>query len=369
LRLTDLDYLNSRSLKIEKVITFEMLKEYRMKMRFVFVVTVFLVLPLLSSCRKDRYKVNTSTIDVQIEIKRLEKDLFVLNPDEIAGSVPSLRTKYNGFLQLFSNVINTGNISDPSFADFLVRFCTDRINNEAYSAVMKLFPDISSVEKDLEEAFRHYIYYFPDRKVPSVFTCITGFNNSIITGDSALGISLDRYLGADSEFYKRLEIYKYIASRMTPENIVPDAIYGWGASDWDFSVIGYPAENALSRMIHAGKLRYFEKCMLPETSDEIIQGFTASQLAFCTNNEEQMWTYIIENDLLFSTDQFTIRKLVEEAPFTSYFTGESPGRAAVWIGFRIVESYMEKNKNVSLGDLMAEKDFQKILEQARYDPH
>ena len=59
----------------------------------------------------------------------------------------------------------------------------------------------------------------------SVFTCITGFNNSIITGDSVLGISLDRYLGADCEYYPRLDIYKYIAARMTPENIVPDCMY------------------------------------------------------------------------------------------------------------------------------------------------
>jgi len=340
-----------------------------MKMRFVFALTVLLALPVLSSCRKDPYRVNTSSIDVTIEIKRLENDLFVLNPDEIAAGVPLLRKKYNGFLQIFSNVINTGDVNEPSFADFLVRFCTDRVNNEAYSAVMKLYPDISSVESDLEEAFRHYLYYFPERKVPAVFTCISGFNNSIITGDTVLGISLDRYLGADSEFYKRLEIYKYIAARMTPENIVPDAIFGWGASDWDFSVMGYQTENVLSSMIHAGKLKYFEKCMLPLLVDEIILGFTASQMAFCRNNEEQMWTYIVENDLLFSTDQFTIRKLVEEAPFTSYFTGESPGRAAVWIGFRIVESYMENSKDVSLGELMAERDFQKILELARYDPH
>ena len=61
-----------------------------------------------------------------------------------------------------------------------------------------------------------------------------------------------------------------------------------------------------------------------------------------------MWQYLIEKDLLFSTDQLTIRKLTGEAPFTSYFTNESPGRAAVWIGFRIVESYMVKNPDISL---------------------
>ena len=94
---------------------------------------------------------------------------------------------------------------------------------------MKLYPDISWIERDLQNGFRHYLHYFPGRKVPAVYTCITGFNNSIITGDSVLGIGLDRYLGSGSEYYRRLEIYKYLADRMTPENIVPDCIYGWGS--------------------------------------------------------------------------------------------------------------------------------------------
>ncbi len=195
------------------------------------------------------------------------------------------------------------------------------------------------------------IYGISLRKdIPAVFTCITGFNNSIITGDSVIGIGLDRYLGRDCKYYPRLEIYKYIAARMNHYNIVPDCIYGWGATEWDFDAMKYPADNVMTEMIHEGKLKYFEKCMLPELNDTILFGFTADQMKFCRNNESQMWQYLIENDLLFSTDQFTIRKLTGEAPFTSYFTNESPGRAAVWLGFRIVESYMMKNRDISLGD-------------------
>jgi hypothetical protein len=204
--------------------------------------------------------------------------------------------------------------------------------------------------------------------VPGVFTCISGFNNSIITGDSILGISLDRYLGADCEYYPRLEIYKYIAARMTHENIVPDCIYGWGASEWDMATLKYAADNVMTEIIHYGKLKYFEKCMLPETSDEILFGFTPDQMKFCINNEGQMWQYLIGNDLLFSSDQFIIRKLTGEAPFTTYFTNESPGRAAVWLGFRIIESYMLKNKGVSIEEMMNDTDIQSILGKAKYSP-
>lgn len=343
-------------------------KKVIMKIRFVTFLSLILIVLPVTSCKKNHYKVNTSSIKVQIEIKRLEKDLFTLNPTEILSMVPSLKQKYNGFLQLFSFVINTGNINDPSFGDFLVRFCTDKQNNDVYTLTMKMYPDTHVLEAELQSAFRHYLFYFPEKKVPGVFTCITGFNNSIITGDSVLGISLDRYLGAGCEYYPRLEIYKYIAARMTPANILPDCIYGWGASEWDRSIVKYQADNVITEIIHEGKLKYFEKCMLPVAGNELIFGFTTDQMKFCRNNESQMWQYLIEHDMLFNTDQFTIRKLTGEAPFTSWFTNESPGRAAVWLGFRIVESYMMKNSGVKLEDLMNDTDVQGILEKAKYIP-
>jgi len=339
-----------------------------MRIRFIAFIFLLLIFPVITSCKKNHYKVNTRSINLKIEIKRLEKDLFTLNPNEIPGKVPALKQKYNASLQLFSYVINAGDINDTSFGDFLVRFCTDKQNNEVYALTMKLYPDVKLIEEKLQEAFRHYLYYFPGRKMPDVFTCISGFNNSIITGDSVLGIGLDRYLGADCEYYPRLEIYKYIAARMTPENIVPDCMFGWGASEWDFQTLKYPTDNVLTEIIHNGKLKYFEKCMLPDFEDRIIFGFTADQMKFCKNNESQMWQYLIEKDLLFNSEQLTIRKLTGEAPFTSYFTNESPGRAAVWLGFRIVESYMMKNPGITIEELMKNTDIQVILEKAKYSP-
>lgn len=339
-----------------------------MKIRYKVFFFILLVMQCFVSCKKNPCKVRVSSVKVDIEIKRLEKDLFTVNPEDISAKVPELKNKYDGFLQLFSYVINTGDINDPSFGDLLAGFCTDKQNNDVYSMTMKLYPDLATIEKSLEDAFRHYLYYFPGNIVPKVYSCVTGFNNSIITGDSALGIGLDRYLGADCEYYPRLEIYKYIAARMTPVYIVPDCMYGWGASEWDFASMNYPADNVITEMIHEGKLRYFEKCMLPELPDEIIFGFTPGQMKFCRNNEGQMWQYLVENDLVFKTDHFIILKLIGEAPFTSYFTNESPGRAAVWLGFRIVESYMARNKGTSLESLIKDVNIQGILEKSKYNP-
>jgi hypothetical protein len=339
-----------------------------MRARFTAFFILLFFLPALISCRRNMYKVNVSSISVDMKIKRLEKEMFSLDPDNIQGSVPQLKQNFGSFLQLFSYVIHTGNIDDPSFGDFIVRFCTDKLNYEVYQEVMKKYPDTDKLQKDMEDAFRHYIYYFPGNNVPAVYTCITGFNNSIFTADSSIGIGLERYLGSDCEYYKRLQIYNYLAARMTSENIIPDCIYGWGSQKWSFLDLNYPVDNVMAEMIHFGKLKYFEKCMLPEVSDSVIFGFSAGQMKFCRNNESQMWQYLVENNLLFSTDKFVIRKLTDEAPFTSYFTNESPGRASVWLGFRIVESYIKNNRSIVLSDLMKNTDVQAILEKAKYNP-
>jgi E3 ubiquitin-protein ligase DOA10 len=80
-----------------------------------------------------------------------------------------------------------------------------------------------------------------------------------------------------------------------------------------------------------------------------------------------MWSFLAEKKLLYSTDQLTINKLTGPAPFTSLFTSESPGRAVIWLGYRIIESYMRNNK-VSLEALLEDNDYQQILAKAKFRP-
>jgi hypothetical protein len=155
---------------------------------------------------------------------------------------------------------------------------------------------------------------------------------------------------------------------MNPENIVPDCMYSWATSEWPYDSTGYAADNVLAEILHEGKLFYFVRSMLPEFEENRIFGFTSGQMKFCKNNEDQMWQYLIEHSLLFSSDQLTKRKLTGEAPFTSYFSKESPGKAAVWIGFRIIDSFMMNSRNTTIEDLMKNTDIQGILDKARYSP-
>ena len=109
-------------------------------------ITMFFIAGLLS-CKRNPYRVNVSSISVNIEINRLEKDLFTVDPAEIADVIPDLEKKYGGFLQLFSYVINAGDINDSLFNDHITAFCTDKLNYEVYQSVIDKYPDVKSIEE------------------------------------------------------------------------------------------------------------------------------------------------------------------------------------------------------------------------------
>jgi hypothetical protein len=60
--------------------------------------------------------------------------------------------------------------------------------------------------------------------------------------------------------------------------------------------------------------------------------------------------------------------LVKESPFTSFFGNQSPGRVGAWTGWQICRSWVQKNPNKLLKDLMNELDAQKILAESKYKP-
>lgn len=326
------------------------------------------IIHVATSCVRNPYEVNISGIECDLSVRNLASDIFETAPPDLSARADTLIQEYGRALTTYSTVLGLGDPSDEKWKSAFILFATDLRNLSLWDDVKRVFPDMERLEEGLEDAFRHYLYYFPEKAVPEVIACISVFNNSIIVDDSLLMISLDRYLGSDSKYYPSLGIFDYQSRKMTPDYALSDCIYAWGATEWDYREIGYGTKNLLNTMLHEAKLLYFTKRMIPHIADTVLFGFTERQLEFCTTNEGAFWEYLISRDMLFSTDGFLIRKFTGEAPFTSYFSEESPGRAVVWTGFRIIERYMRNNPSVSLTDLMEMTDCQAILTGAKYNP-
>lgn len=338
-----------------------------MKVGFRFCFILFSAI-FTANCSQSKFDVDVSDVDVTIDIKRLDRDLFAINPDSTEKKLPLLFDKYGEFFELYSyKIIALGNPYSPVYPEYLNSFITDYTMNQVQEKVQEKYSDIAPLKAELEEAFRHYKYYFPEEKyeVPQVYTYISGFNQSVVTADSMLGIALDKYLGADCEFYARLGWDRYKRRKMTPEKIITDCMWAWGNMEFPYQP---ETDNMLAQMIHNGKLHYFLDAVCPAQPDTIKFGYTLQQYTWAEEYEKNVYDYLIEKKLLFTTDQNEIRRYIRDAPFTTTFSNNSAPRTGVWIGWKIVHAYMEQNPEIPLKQLMENNNYQQIFNEAKYQP-
>lgn len=317
------------------------------------------------SCHRDSLQVDVSDIRVQIPVLRFEKDLFMADPAALESHIPLWQKQYGVFFNHFNFITRLGHCEDAGYAERLRTFATDKSNYTLFKRTREVFSDLNTLEKGLNDGFRHYQHYFPNRPIPRVITYISGLNQSAITDDSLLAIGLDKYLGQEEPLYKQAGMYQYLVKNMYPGKIVSDAMQFWGDTEFAYND---SVNNLITKMIHMGRLLYFTRAMLPDHADTCILGFSAREIKYLETNEKPIWTYMVEQKLLFVTDRFTMDKFLLEGPFTKDFGRDSPARAAVWIGYRIVSAYLQRNREITLPRLMQETDYLKILNRSGYNP-
>lgn len=328
----------------------------------------FIIIAALASCDKNRLKIDVSNVDIKpIKIERMEHELFGANPDNISATSSQLYSKYGTFYARYiSNIVGRGGVSDSTVLFNLKQFVTDKNMSQIYSTIKTKYPDLNSTEEQLTLAFKHYHYYFPEKTIPRVVTVISALNYSVAASDSILGIGIDMYMGSKNKIYDMTEFPMYKRRIMEKEFIVCDAIKGWITSE--FNDMPMSKDDFLNHAIGFGKIMYLLDATMPETADSIKIGFTQKQLDWCKKNEENMWKYFIENKILFSTDPSEYSKFFTDGPFTSSFKGDSPARVGYWVGWQIVRNFMSKNPDITINQLIEEKDAQKILNKSKYKP-
>ncbi len=327
---------------------------------------LLLVIIIFTSCQHNPLKIDVSGVDLKLNIQRLDRDIFEVTPENKLITIPKLRQTYGSFFNAYNeNVIAIGNPSDSLYPTYLNTFLTDSIRMQSKLKIDSVFSDLTDLEKKLQYGFRHYKYYFPENTIPRLFTIISGFNQSVVMTNDAIGISLDNYLGANCQFYKMLGLPEYKRENMFSGKIPIDVLFNWALSEFAFDE---SKNNLISNMVYQGKLLYFLDAMFPEEPDYLKIGYRSEKLDWCTKNEAGMWTYLVEHRLLFTTDRMNIVRFIGPAPFTSSFTNDSPGRTGSWLGWQIVRKYMKKNPAITLPELMKDNDYQKILNDSGYSP-
>lgn len=321
---------------------------------------------LLFSCNHgSRFKIDTKDNRVEVKIHRFDKDLILLDSTNSTTNIKSLYQKYPQFLPTYtSEILNVESSNAQAISRLIYKYNTDTTFSNVNKKVIEQFNDISDIEKSVSDSYTYIHHYFPGVKLPEVYFYVSGFNRSVMMTESFIAFGTDLYLGSDYPLYKDIS-YDYLLTNMRRECLATDIV---STTLFRMFTLDSSKDRLLDNMIFRGKVMYLLSVFMPNEKPEDLMGYTTDQWKWCKTYEKEIWGSVLDHKDLFSTNSLLINKYLNDAPFTAPVSQDSPGRLGTWLGWQIVESYMNKNTNVDLKGLMDENNFQKILEESGFRP-
>jgi hypothetical protein len=244
-----------------------------------------------------------------------------------------------------------------------------RFSNPAIDTLLieckNVFGDLSGLREEFKKAFANLQYYYPGFQPPKVMTLITGLDTDMLVSDSLIAVSLDYFLGPKATY--RPKTYDYLLRRYDPDDIVPSTMLIYGIGD-RFNKTDLNDRTTLAEMIAYGKSFYFAKHMLPCTPDSVLIWYTEEEMQGARQNEDLIWARLIQDKILFSTSMMDKKNYLGDRPITTQVGEKCPGRIGQWIGWQIVNKYMEEHPDTSLPQLMAMDNAALLFKESHYKP-
>jgi len=313
------------------------------------ILSLFIVVVTIACNKESKIEQDIARIDVSFKVERFDEIFANAQPNDL----PDLKTKYPFFFP--------SRISDSIWISNM----KDTLQQHLFSEVDKTFGNFGEVSEGINSLFQHLKYYDKTFTEPRVITLtnFVDYRNKTIVTDTIVLIALDNYLGAEHEFYA--DVPRYLAQNLKPSQIVPDLTTDYAEK----YIFQSQRKTLLDEMVYFGKELYFKDKMIPFVSDAEKIGYSQEQLDWAISNESYIWRYLIEKELLYSTDSSLPSRFVAPAPFTKFYLeldSESPGRLGQYIGWQIVRSFMENN-DVKLMDML-QMDANTIFNDAKFKP-
>ena len=322
----------------------------------------------LYACTDKKNIPNVSNIQVQLDVKRFDKDFFTLDTNNVETSLNKLQQQYPSFLNDYIyNILGIEPMPD-SVTKKVKRFIFDY--KPVYDSVQSVYAATEKMQKEITKGFRFVKYYFPEYKLPQHIVTyvgpVEGYANVLTNEGLAVGLQL--YLGKGFSLYQTgyvREVYADYQSRRFEPDYIPvncmknimDEIYP----------AANPDQPLVYQMIEAGKRLYMLDHFLPETADSLKTGYTQVQLEGCYENEAMIWNYFLQNNLLYITDPSQTRDYVTDGPRTEMLGDASPGFIGQFVGWQIVKKWMSEDDKRTLPELL-KTPAKQIFEEAKYKP-
>lgn len=311
---------------------------------------IFFMVLLIAQCKKaNKVEEKIQKIPVQIQLERFDKAFAETN----ASSLPSLKKEYPFLF-------------NARYADSVwVQRLEDTIQQEINKEIARVFEDTAEIEKELKSFYQHLLYYFPKSKVPHVVTIsnYVRYKERLWLDKDYLFVALDNYLGVSHQFYQGFP--KFVRAELHKGQIVVDLANLYVRN----MLVGRRGRSFVEKVIQYGKELYLMQALLPSKSAASLLGYTEQEWIWAEENESQIWRYFIEKELWYDTGTKLDQRFLNPAPFSKFYLeldSESPGKIGRFLGWKIVQAYMEDHQNDFVH--LMQKDNDGIFQESRYKP-
>lgn len=315
---------------------------------------------MLSGCRQTPVEA--------VRLHRFDKVLFETPVPQLQSRLLQVRDEYA------TELLNL-HPDDEAFMQMLAGFVSDPTMQDIYRLVDSVLGDMQPQAVQLADALKRAERLCPTMRYDKVYTYISGlfdYNMRVGCNSHEIIISLDQYVLPYTERYGYFGSPMFLVQQCRPEYMVADCITAIAREH-----IAIPQEldpqsgqsysmTLLDYMVSEGKAIYFAQQVLPDAPDSILMRYTDSQTQWMQANEEQVWSYLLQNRLLYETDYMRFHNLIDDAPKTNAFRDSSP-RTTDYIGWHIVSQYV-RNTGCTMQELLDQTDSQTILNQSNYRP-
>lgn len=307
---------------------------------------------LLAACHR--------TPDEAVPLHRFEKVLFDTPADQLPARLAEAKSGEFGtdLLTLYPD--------DPAFMEMLAGFVQDPVMRDIYRITDSLFGDMQEESHQLGSALAKARELLPEARYDKVYTYVSGsfdYSRRVVCNSHELMISLDQYAIPCMQHYEYFNTPLYLVLQSRRQYLPTDCMT---AIARERIVLPEQTLTLLDYLIAEGKAVYFAQQTLPGAADSLLLRYTSAQLEWIEQNEENVWGYFLQNNLLYETDYMRFHNFIDDAPKTNAFRESCP-RTTDYIGWRIVSMYA-KNTGCTMQELFDQSDAQEILARSGYRP-
>ena len=325
------------------------------------------------ACSDDKWHVNPDDVDLgrEFRVRSFHKEMLDL-PKSDSVAVEKLMRVYGDFWYDYSEVIlRIGPHNDTATVSEFRNFLVHESVTETLAAIDTTSGSdekIAEFSREIEDAFKRFHALMPAEPVPDIVLMNSSFNFPVFPTETYLAVGLDWFIGHEHPILDKLppEMFpQYKKLRMHPDLMTVNAFRGWMLVN--FQNRGYTGKSLVEDILYWGKVFWLvDKCM-PDMHDHLMMDWTPMELQWALENETLIWKELQPSDVLYETNKTVYNRWINEGPFTraGSIPQESPDKLGVWMGWRIIEDYMEANPDISIDELFAQRDTYELLRTYR----